>query len=845
MNLVIICAFFVTNIEAQKIIIDSIYYNPLKGTVNASLSNIEIQHFIVDLKFHSPTTTLISDKNFISIAPGLNNKQKIIEWNIQKQTASSINQMFDVNVQLFPTTKYTPGRNIAYSFIWPGLGGKNVRNSNIAWLKGLLGWGLIASGSYFYTSSLNQYKTYSLSRNQSQLNSNLNKYNSSVKTSLVCFAGAAAIWTIDLATILHKNHKAKKTADYINGYYYIPNKKDKIEIQKDWVGIDTRSPYEIAMDNAYNYYTYQKYKDAKTYYEEALKYKPNDEKAKSQLRIVNDKLFAGKRNLTPDLHADLSYEDANKNGILEAGESSTLKITLKNEGQGYANNLQIRIVDNNTDRDIKIPSQDIDIIRNGESKNIEIPISAGYNIKTGQHRLSIIVNEKYGFDMDTAFLVLNTYGYNPPKIVVSGIEIIDQGEGTSSISNPDGAIEPGERVKVRLYLQNIGQREALNTHFEISTNNNNIFLDDAKGNLGTVNTGDVKTIEFFLAPNKRVAGLDSLPVFLSINEAIGKGSYNNLKLPIMLNKKPASPKIINIKPDLDQFSKEIAKFEYKSNKFAVNIGAITDIRKIDNGKTLNSHAVAVVIGIENYKNFPPAPYASNDATLMSEYFKKRFGIDADKIIMIQNEEASISKLREIFNPVYGDLQRSVEKNITDIYVYYSGHGMPSKDGKESYLFACDGREGGLNDYGYEINQFYADLDALDAHSVTVILDACFSGSSRSTEKVTASNIAGAKGIVIKKSASNFSLFKNFTVINSCSGDETSLGLDASESGLFTYFFCKGLQGEADLNQDHKITLSEMRAFVTEKVKDAAKKISSGGIQTPQFYGNDDKVLVEY
>ena len=74
-------------------------------------------------------------------------------------------------------------------------------------------------------------------------------------------------------------------------------------------------------------------------------------------------------------------------------------------------------------------------------------------------------------------------------------------------------------------------------------------------------------------------------------------------------------------------------------------------------------------------------------------------------------------------------------------------------------------------------------------------------------------------------------------------NETSLGFDPSQTGLFTYFVCAGLQGNADLNKDGKITTGELSDYVTENVVATSKKIL--GKQTPVFYGNREEILTEY
>ena len=159
-------------------------------------------------------------------------------------------------------------------------------------------------------------------------------------------------------------------------------------------------------------------------------------------------------------------------------------------------------------------------------------------------------------------------------------------------------------------------------------------------------------------------------------------------------------------------------------------------------------------------------------------------------------------------------------------------------------FPPEGVVEGLKDFGYNINTFYENLNQLGAKSVTVIIDACFSGASRKTANIKPENLladkAGIKHIIIKKP---WLQYPNFTVINSSTGSETSLGYDASQTGLFTYYFCAGLQGKADENKDRKITLGELQRYVTEKVKDTSKKIS--GLQTPEFHGDENRVLCVY
>jgi uncharacterized caspase-like protein len=150
----------------------------------------------------------------------------------------------------------------------------------------------------------------------------------------------------------------------------------------------------------------------------------------------------------------------------------------------------------------------------------------------------------------------------------------------------------------------------------------------------------------------------------------------------------------------------------------------------------------------------------------------------------------------------------------------------------------------LDKQGYELNTFYESLNNLQAKSVTVFLDACFSGMSRSSEVNESKNLIASKGVRIKPQLNQPWLSNNnFSVFSSSDFNETSLGFDASETGLFTYYLCAGLQGKADANADKSITSGELFDYIYASVKETSVKIR--GLQTPTFNGNRNQILVTY
>ncbi len=58
--------------------------------------------------------------------------------------------------------------------------------------------------------------------------------------------------------------------------------------------------------------------------------------------------------------------------------------------------------------------------------------------------------------------------------------------------------------------------------------------------------------------------------------------------------------------------------------------------------------------------------------------------------------------------------------------------------------------------------------------------------------------------------------------------------------MFSYFLMKGMEGEADSNQDNQITAGELHTYVQQNVIQ-----QSSGSRTPELQGDADRVLVRF
>jgi len=181
---------------------------------------------------------------------------------------------------------------------------------------------------------------------------------------------------------------------------------------------------------------------------------------------------------------------------------------------------------------------------------------------------------------------------------------------------------------------------------------------------------------------------------------------------LSLDQTPQKPVIREVKPAVDALA--AARWEKVPDKITVNIGDFDNIDRVNPSYFTRSNAVAVIIGVENYQYMSPALYAENDAKYIEEYCTTVLGIPLSKVHKYTSEKVIGNFYNNIFNPIYGKLQNWIDSGKTDLFVFYSGHGIPSQDGEKVYFLPADGQVAGIEDSGFELEKFYTFLAGLHA-----------------------------------------------------------------------------------------------------------------------------------
>ena len=265
---------------------------------------------------------------------------------------------------------------------------------------------------------------------------------------------------------------------------------------------------------------------------------------------------------------------------------------------------------------------------------------------------------------------------------------------------------------------------------------------------------------------------------------------------------------------------------------------VKSLERLDPSKiktSVSNNKVALIFGIERYLNAPKAKFANLDAKYFNEYAKNVFGIKNENIKLLIDDEANLIDSLSVLSKW---LPGKIRRNQTELIIFFAGHGLASNDGKELYLLPNDGDTDLLVRTGLSRTEIFDTITKLKPKSVTMFIDACYSGVSRDEQML----LASARPIRIIADEQE-GIPDNFTIFSASKLKQISSGLEEAKHGIFSYYLMKGLEGKSDYNKDGKITNGELLAYMDEKVSQKASEL--GRQQNPSLAGDPNKVLISY
>ncbi len=260
-----------------------------------------------------------------------------------------------------------------------------------------------------------------------------------------------------------------------------------------------------------------------------------------------------------------------------------------------------------------------------------------------------------------------------------------------------------------------------------------------------------------------------------------------------------NPDTVDEKNKKENISAAKEELKQTSNKYSLVDKNIPRNSKVDN-------RYALIFGNEDYQSKQRGiseeqnvEYAINDATVFKKYCLNALGVKEDNMYFFTDATAiEMNRTKDLVSKI---LKRLGDK--AELIVYYAGHGYPDETTKTPYLIPVDVPASDLS-YAIKLDDFYKDLSATGAKSITIFLDACFTGGGRS------SGLLASRGVKVKPKEGV--LDGNLIVFSASSEEQSALPYHKEGHGMFTYHLLKKLQ-----ESEGKVSMGELADYIKSKV----------------------------
>ena len=251
-------------------------------------------------------------------------------------------------------------------------------------------------------------------------------------------------------------------------------------------------------------------------------------------------------------------------------------------------------------------------------------------------------------------------------------------------------------------------------------------------------------------------------------------------------------------------------------------------------RVVGSKVSVLGVGVDRYRSedLPDLRFAVSDCRRVIGWFQNRYELSDDRATCMTDGVATAAEIDRYIREVAA---KQLGPNDTFVF-YFRGHGgvevssrSADRDGLEKYLLLSNSDLDAMPMTSLQLSSLFESIDRLPARRKIILIDGSFGG------EASKRTMASLKGIsVSEKTYSNvLTLSGAGTVILAASAENQSTAeVEEFESGLFSHFLVKGLEGSADDNNDSKIDILELHQYLNNEVR-----AGSQGQQTPVSRGS--------
>jgi tetratricopeptide (TPR) repeat protein len=228
---------------------------------------------------------------------------------------------------------------------------------------------------------------------------------------------------------------------------------------------------------------------------------------------------------------------------------------------------------------------------------------------------------------------------------------------------------------------------------------------------------------------------------------------------------------------------------------------------------------AVVVGVSKYSDggINALRYADADAQAFYDFLRSpragAGGFAEENIRLLLNDRATY---REIRSALFTFLKGATEDD--EVVIYFAGHGAPDPQRLQNlYLLTYDTDLNDISGTAFPMDDVSKAIHGLYAHDVVVLTDACHSagiGGQAGSRDLGANQINDLFLQSLNASTGGLAIF-TASGANQLSQEDARWG---GGHGVFTHYLLDGLNGAADEDHDHIVTLTEMMEYARGRVR---------------------------
>jgi peptidoglycan/xylan/chitin deacetylase (PgdA/CDA1 family)/tetratricopeptide (TPR) repeat protein len=230
---------------------------------------------------------------------------------------------------------------------------------------------------------------------------------------------------------------------------------------------------------------------------------------------------------------------------------------------------------------------------------------------------------------------------------------------------------------------------------------------------------------------------------------------------------------------------------------------------------------AVIVGVNDYQNWPKLRYAVNDANGVEEILVSKFGFKKENIRKLINGDATRQRIMEVLGDELTD-GRKVQREDR-VFFFFAGHGATRtfEDGRQiGFIVPVDADRVNYYSTAISMTALREASDLIPAKHIYFVMDSCYSGLALTRGSGGYSRDHTYLEEVTRRTARQ--------ILTAGGADEEVADDGPNGHSVFTWALLQGLQGQADFDGNGFITASELGAYVSPIVSSFARQTPTVG-----------------